>query len=310
MYESDDPRSALATGTIQNQAETPFEMPDSAECVILSDPPTIEDGGRLRGWYVRGQNFVVNHVSADAGAVLSRDDQPDEYMVLLPDPGTTISVGTPGETQTVTGPSLIIVPPGPSSLTVQDPARLTRLFTARSTDLITRCANAAGYRQPKANLPPFAPWPAPPGGYRIRHYSLDTPDEPGRFGRIWRCTTLMVNVLPTQNGPRDPRKLSPHTHDDFEQGSLGLDGDFVHHLRWPWTANLGQWREDLHLVCPSPSVTVIPPRVLHTTQATSTGHNRLVDIFSPPRRDFSRQPGWVLNADDYPQPESSRDDML
>ena len=40
---------------------------------------------------------------------------------------------------------------------------------------------------------------------------------------------------------------------------------------------------------------MIPPRVVHT-QDVGNGTTWLIDIFGPPRIDFSSKPGFVLNA--------------
>jgi hypothetical protein len=97
--------------------------------------------------------------------------------------------------------------------------------------------------------------------------------------------------------------MSPHSHDDFEQGSLVLGGRFSHHMRWPWGLNKNDWREDVHADVDSPSITIIPARVIHTSVSKDPQGNRLADIFAPPRLDFSLQDGWVRNADEYPLPQ-------
>jgi hypothetical protein len=300
MYDKSDPRSALASPTKSSKpSATTFA---GAEYAKFYETEPQEDAPDARTWYARGQNFVVAYTEARPGAALSRKGQPDEYVVLVSDAATAIDVSAADDSQRVGGYSLVFVPPGDSTVTVPTGGRIVRLFTTRSPDLASKCINAASYALPHPNIPPFEPWPEPRGGYRIRPYSLDVPQQEGRFGKIFRCTTFMVNYLEPRSGPRDVTKLSPHYHDDFEQCSLALEGAFIHDIRWPWTTNMNNWREDEHEHCASPSIAVIPPPAIHTSRAIDKGVNQLVDIFCPPRRDFSEKPGWVVNADDYPMP--------
>lgn len=80
--------------------------------------------------------------------------------------------------------------------------------------------------------------------------------------------------------------------------SLAVKGRFMHHIRYPWGPDSTRWRPDEHRAIATPSICVFPPPTVHTTQGIGA-HQQLIDIFSPPREDFSAA-GWVLNADDYP----------
>jgi len=299
MYDASDPRAALAPAVATEKVATQFAGADYAK-FYETEPQESGSGGRT--WYARGQNYVVAYSEANDGAVFARMAQPDEYALIIPDAATKVEITANGETKSVDGYSIAFVPPGDSKITVLAKGRIVRLITSRSADLTAKCANAASFATPHPNIPPFEPWPAPPDGFRIRAYSLDVKQEGGRFGKIFRCTTFMVNYLEPRNGPRDVTKLSPHFHDDFEQCSLCLDGEYIHDIRWPWTTNFHNWRDDDHEFCAAPSIAVIPPPAIHTSRAVGKGLNQLVDIFSPPRMDFSAKPGWVLNADEYPMP--------
>lgn len=298
-YDSNDPRAKLATAGASDGTASGYGTAEYAN--FYETPPQI-DAELERTWLTRGQNFLVAYSLYQPGAVFRREAQVDEYLVLLPDAEISATIAAGGEQLHTAGRAVVVVPPGASELRMESAGRVVSIFSTLSNDLTDRCVNAASYRQPKPNVTKLTPWPDPVGSFKLRSYDLDVEPEPGRFGRIWRSTNLMVNYSEPRPGPRDVTKMSPHVHDDFEQGSLCLSGSFVHHLRWPWGTNKHLWREDEHEICAGPSLAVIPPLVLHTSQQVSQGINQLVDIFSPPRRDFSDVPGWVLNAADYPMP--------
>ena len=301
MYVQIDPRSTLAAAPKPSAAKLHSSFFGSQMEKFYATPPQIADvNGET--WISRGQNFVVAYSKAAKGGVFDRAAQPDEYAVIIPDADTKVEITTKDGTQTVPGYTVAFVPPGKSTIRMLTGGQLIRLFTPKSEDMAEAASNADAFTGPHPNVPEFQPWPEPPGGLKLKWYTLDVPEDPSRFGRIWRCTTFMVNYLTPRVGPRARDQVSPHHHDDFEQCSLALSGAFTHHLRWPWTTNMNNWREDEHLYCEAPSICVIPPPAIHTTTAEGAGVNQLVDIFSPPRMDFSAKPGWVLNADDYPMP--------
>jgi hypothetical protein len=257
---------------------------------------------RSATWWTRSQAVVVGYTHAKAGEVLISESDGESMVLALDTVQFTVSHAS--GVASVFEPSTVVVPAGAFTITVTTSGTLVRLFAASLTPALAGCCdNSYAYELADLNVAPFHAWPLPVDASLVRVYPWSQfPPEPGRLGSIFRCSTLMVNVFPVDDAPRDPSKLSPHHHDDFEQISLQVQGDYVHHLRRPWTPDLATWVPDEHKICHAPAIVVIPPLLIHTSQSINEMPHFLIDVFAPPRFDFSNRPGWVLNADDYPMP--------
>ncbi|WP_066267514.1 hypothetical protein [Hydrogenophaga palleronii] len=265
-----------------------------------NEAPQTVPGDSCAGWVTRGTNFVVVVSRVSPGDTLQRDNV-DEYVLIVPEtPGLSIEVQAGAESVQAAADSLTIVPPGPSRLRVSGSGLIARVFSSDVTDLLALADNRATYATPNPDAAPLVAWPEPVGGYKLRHYRLAEHTTEGSQMRIFRTRKLMVNPLLKRTVARDVRKLSPHSHADFEQGSLALDGTYVHHLRYPWGPDMTLWHDDQAEQMGSPSLLVVPPKVIHTSRNIDAP-GVLVDIFAPPRWDFSRK-GVVCNGDEYPMP--------
>ncbi len=264
------------------------------------DAPQITGSG-IDTWITRGANFAVVCSRAQAGATFSGRTQ-DEHFVYALEGGVTIKAGAGSET--LGSEDLAIVPPGEWTLQFERAGQVLQLVSADET-LAQQAANAAAYSDGAPECARVAAWPEPVGGYRLRRYSTLEAYARGGLVHAFRTRKLMMVPYPRFLEPRDETQLSPHAHADFEQGSVALEGGWLHHLRVPWTANRRTWRPDVHLEVGSPSVTIIPAGVIHTSQGVAGEGMRLVDVFSPPRMDFSQR-GWVDNAADYPMPAAAQ----
>lgn len=299
MYAKGDPRASLNTAATASPAATAYK--GAAYARFYEEEPQEQDATG-RTWYARGQNLVIAYSEAGTGMVLETETI-DEYAVLVPFQGTAVTIEAAGGTETVNGPGVAFVPAGTSRIEVTSGGVVVRMITTLNTATAALCSNAAHYDTSDPNVAPFQPWPAPEGPARIRAYDADVPDEEGRFGRLFRGQNVMINFFKL-SPPRDTTRMSPHHHPDFEQYSLCLKGAYIHYLRWPWTTDMAAWRPDDAEECKAPSVAVIPPPAIHTSRSMDPDGNLLIDIFGPPRADFSAKPGWVLNADEYPMPDA------
>jgi hypothetical protein len=309
-YAADDLRSALNrnTATVKPASDAGIAAPDFLDFSIM--PPDVVTSAGSKQWIVRGQNFVLIYTQPVAGDAIWHATLGSEQVVLLVDPSSSLVASSPessdderDERYEASDLTLVVAPPGRSRLVSTGTGPIVQLIESAETEWARRASNAAHYAEPHPRVTALRPWPEPVGGYRWRTYRMaDVPVEPGRFGRLFRTRSFMVNFFDPTSGPRDIRKLSPHFHDDFEQCSLVVQGEYVHHIQTPWGTDGTQWRPEDHARVGSPSVTIIPPPTVHTSQAIGPGTNYLIDIFSGPREDFSAQPGWVVNADEYRTP--------
>jgi hypothetical protein len=271
------------------------------------EPQDVSADGLAETWITRGGNFAVCVSEVRAGAVLARDDNPEEYMVIIPPGSASVTIEASGEAVDAEPDSLTIVPPGKSRITARSGGKIARIFSKASADIMARAVNSGVYADGAPELAPVDLWPAPVGGFKLRHYPLAQYLDPkgDRIQpRCFRSTNMMVNLFGQFFTRRPTNSLSPHWHEDFEQGSLCFEGAWTHHLRYNWGADLSAWVPDDHAEMPTPSVIVIPAFAIHTSRCVGKDGpaSSLYDIFCPPRLDFAWKPGFVINEDEYPLP--------
>lgn len=249
------------------------------------------------GAVARGQNFYVQWLEGETPEFEATSAH--EMLVLLPEDGAEIAIGD-GPAQRVPGRSVCVLPAGRARVSPAPGARAVLIASSRPDLPAEAACNAADYAVPDARIV------GSDSGYRrtrgageLQVIGIDAITPPADKPRLkmLQTDTLSINWVEYQDA-RDRSKLSPHSHANFEQGSLAIEGDFIHHLRVQWGPDANAWREDEHLAAGPASMIAIPVQLIHTTEGVGSGRHLLIDVFSPPREDFIGK-GWVANAADY-----------
>ena len=263
--------------------------------------PTVLDfsGAKSAGdsrWFARARNYTVDFALGASGTALDVSVD-SESFALLPDAAATLE-GNDG-TWSVTRNSVVILPAGRWRFSLKDFGQIAVLSTANARPA-SSAINAAEFEAPDDEVAPVESVLRRKQFLRAPQIfdmtQLQAPKDNPRL-KMLQTETMSINWVDYE-GKRDRSALSPHFHKNFEQGSLALAGSFLHHLRVEWGKNADLWQDDRHVEVGSPSMLVVPVRMIHTTEGTGGGRHLLVDIFSPARADFIAK-GWMLNAEDF-----------
>lgn len=268
----------------------------------LALPPDVIPTG-ARHWTGRAQNFAVAWHQAGPVSTSPLFESPDEtLLIVLDEPVRIASAATDAEAPPR---SICILPPGAWRLDLRPGATCVVLSSLRE-GAAAGALNEAAYAQRDPRIAPVGtPYRALRSACEVRIFSIDSiaaPKDKPRL-KMLQTATLSINWVEYE-GPRDRHALSPHSHTSFEQGSLALAGDFVHHLRVDWGQDADAWQDDQHARLGSPSLMVVPVHTIHTSEGVGPGRHLLIDVFSPPRADFIAK-GWVANSGDYAAPEKA-----
>lgn len=252
----------------------------------------------------RAQNFVVEWLDSQVATSITAESE-HEMLLLLPECGAVVRGGEPDADaqQTLKARTVCILPAGRYRIDLNGIGVATLIASQRGDLAPTDIANDADYTPPDARIVPYLPaFKRIDDTRRIHVIDIDKVVPPADKPRLkmFQTETLSINWV-EYDGPRDRSQLSPHRHLNFEQGSLSMAGNYLHHLRTPWGEDANAWREDRHQQAGLASLLVVPVLLIHTTEGVGPGRHLLIDIFSPPRRDFIAS-GWIANAADYADP--------
>ena len=269
------------------------DLPTRAPTVL--DFAGAKSAGGIR-WFARARNFTVDFALGASGTALDASVD-SESFALLPDAAATLEGND--NTWSVARNSVVILPAGRWRLSLKEFGQMAVLSTA-NTRPASSSINAVAFEAPDEEVAPVGsalrrkqPLRAP---QMFDMTQLQAPADNPRL-KMLQTETMSINWVDYE-GERDRRNLSPHLHMDCEQGSLALAGSFVHHLRVEWGKNADLWQADRHVEVGSPSMLVVPVRMIHTTEGTGGGRHVLIDVFAPARADFIAK-GWMLNAEDF-----------